>query len=56
MKKSYFILSLAIVLMLSVAIIAYGTWLNQQEEFQIAKRMEERTLQLRGAKAEFRTL
>ncbi|MBQ7476083.1 MAG: efflux RND transporter periplasmic adaptor subunit [Selenomonadaceae bacterium] len=56
MKKSYFILSLAIVLILSVAIIAYGTWLNQQGEFQIAKRMEERTLQLRGAKAEFRTL
>ncbi len=56
MKKSYFILSLVIVLVLSVAIIAYGTWLNQQGEFQIAKRMEERTLQLRGAKAELRTL
>lgn len=56
MKKSYFILSLAIVLVLSVAIIAYGTWLNQQGEFQIAKRIEERTLQLKGAKAELRTL
>lgn len=56
MKKSYFILSLVIVLVLSVAVIAYGTWLNQQGEFQIAKRMEERTLQLKGAKAELRML
>lgn len=56
MKKSYFILSLVIILILSVGIIAYGTWLNQQGEFQIAKRMEERTLQLKGAKAELRTL
>ena len=56
MKKNYFILSLVIVLLLSVAIIAYSTWLNHQGEFQIAKRMEERTLQLKGAKAELRTL
>ena len=56
MKKSYFILSLTIVIVLSVLIIGYGTWLNQQGEFQIAKRMEERTLQLKGATVEWRTL
>ncbi len=41
---------------MSDLIIAYGTWLNYQGEFQIAKRMEERTVQLKGAKAELRTL
>ena len=45
-----------IILILSVAIISYGTWLNQQGEFQIAKSIAERTLQLQGSKASLRTL
>lgn len=56
MNKKYFVLSLAIVLILSVAIIFYGAWLNRQGEFQIAKRMQERTVQLKGAQAKTRTL
>ena len=56
MKHSYFIVALVIVLMLSFGLIYYGAYLNDQGEVQIAKRMEERTLPLVGAKVSTRSI
>ena len=52
--KKYFMIGLGIVLALSLTIILYGAWLNERGEFQIAKRMSERSMDLRGAKASVR--
>ena len=52
--KKYFMIGLGIVLALSLSLILYGAWLNERGEFQIAKRMSERSLELQGAKAEKR--
>ena len=52
--KKYFMIGLGIVLALSLTLILYGAWLNERGEFQIAKRMSERSLELQGAKAEKR--
>ncbi|WP_407397816.1 hypothetical protein [Anaerovibrio sp.] len=48
--KKYFIIGLAFILCLSIGIITYGAWLNNQGEFQIMKRMSENVLEVRGAK------
>ena len=52
--KKYFMIGLGIVLALSLTIILYGAWLNERGEFQIAKRMSERSMELQGAKAAVR--
>ena len=52
--KKYFMIGLGIVLALSLTIILYGAWLNERGEFQIAKRMSERSLELQGARASAR--
>ncbi len=51
MKRYYFI-GIAIILMAALALVGYGAWLNYSDENQIAHRMEERRLQLTGARAE----
>ena len=52
--KKYFMIGLGIVLALSLTIILYGAWLNERGEFQIAKRMSERSLELLGSRAAVR--
>ena len=52
--RSYFMIGLALVLLLAFSVIFYGIWLNEQGEYQIAERMEERRLTLSGAKAEIK--
>ena len=54
--KRYFMAGLAVVLALSLGAILYGAWLNERGEFQIAKRMEERRVTLRGARVAVRPL
>ena len=41
---------MAIILFLSVMLVVYGGYLNYNDSNQIANRMEERALQLTGAK------
>ena len=55
MKRYYFI-GIAVILVLALALVGYGAWLNFSDENQIARRMEERALQLTGAKAQKRAL
>ena len=55
MKKLYFV-GLALILMMAVGLIAYGTYLNKTDESQIEMRMESRTIPLQGAKVQVRNL
>ena len=52
--KKYFMIGLGVVLALSLTIILYGAWLNEVGEFQIARRMSERSLELQGSRAAVR--
>lgn len=54
--KKYFYTAIVIILILSGALVAYGGYLNYSDSNQIANRMEERALQLTGAKATKRNL
>ena len=54
--KRYFMIGLALVLLLALSTIFYGAWLNEEGEYKIAERMEDRRLTLSGAKAETREL
>lgn len=54
--KKYFYVGAAIILILSFGLVAYGGWLNYSDEHQIANLMEERAIQLSGAKVEQRIL
>lgn len=54
--KRYYAVGLATILLMAVALIAYGTYLNRSDENQIAKRMAERTIPLQGEKAKVRSL
>ena len=54
--RRYFMIGLAIVLVISLSAIFYGAWLNERGEYQITRRMEERRLTLHGAKAAVRRL
>ena len=54
--KKYFYIAMAIILFLSVMLVVYGGYLNYNDSNQIANRMEERALQLTGAKVESRFL
>lgn len=53
MKKSYMV-GLVLILLFAVSMIAYGAWLNQTGEDQIATRMQNRTIPLQGTKAAVR--
>ena len=55
MKKLYFV-GMVIILLVAISLIGYGTYLNKTDENQIEMRMENRTIPLQGAKAEFRNL
>ena len=55
MKRPFF-LGLGTILILIIALIVYGTYLNQRGESQIAERMSDRTIPLRGAKVQMRQL
>ena len=54
--KKYFMIGLGVVLALSLSLILYGTYLNGRGEFQIAKRMSERSVELQGARVEKRLI
>ena len=54
--KRYFFIGLAAILVLAIALVGYGTWLNVSDENQIARRMDERALTLTGAKVKRRSL
>lgn len=49
--KKYFYLGIAIILIMALAIVGYGAWLNYSDEHQIANRMDNRRVQLSGAQA-----
>ena len=55
MKRLYLV-GLVIILLMAVAMIGYGAWLNKSGENQIVERMENRTIPLQGAKAQFRDI
>lgn len=55
MKKFYFI-GLTIILLLAVALIAYGSYLNNTDESHIEMQMENRTIPLRGELVKIRPL
>ncbi len=55
MRRYYFI-GIAVILALALALVGYGAWLNFSDENQIAKRMEERALQITGARVQTREL
>ena len=44
--KKYFYIGMVVILILAVALVAYGGWLNYRDENQIANRMESRLLEL----------
>ncbi len=54
--KRYFMMGMAIVLALSLGAIFYGAWLNERGEFQIARRMKERSVLLRGTRVAMRPI
>jgi len=55
MKKIYG-LALVLVLLMALAIVGWGAWLNYSDEHQIAKRMDSRALQVTGAQVAMRQL
>ena len=54
--KKYFYIGIVVILMMALALVGYGAWLNYSDEDQIARRMDSRVLQLEGARAEMREL
>jgi len=54
--KKYFYTAIVIILILAGGLVAYGGYLNYSDSNQIANRMEERALQLTGAKVTRRNL
>lgn len=48
--KKYFFIGIGIILVLALALVAYGTWLNISDEDQIAHRMDSRALRVNGAR------
>ncbi len=49
--KKFFYIGMAIILILSVSLVAYGGWLNYRDENQIANRMEARSIELTCGRA-----
>ncbi len=54
--KKYFYIALVIILMLSVGIIVWGTYLNSRGENIIAARMDNRKLPLKGQTVQYREI
>ncbi len=54
--KKFYIVGLVVILMMAIGMIAYGTYLNESGENQIATRMKERSIPLQGEKAKYRNL
>lgn len=54
--KKYFYIGLAVILLMSVGIIVYGTYLNTRGENIIASRMDNRKLPLKGQAAQMREI
>ncbi len=54
--KKFYIVGLVIILMMAIGMIAYGMYLNESGENQIATRMKERSIPLQGEKAKYRNL
>ena len=52
--KKIFSLGIVIILLLAVAIVIWGAWLNYSDENQIATRMDSRAVELTAARAEVR--
>ena len=48
--KKYFYLGTCLVLLMALALVGYGAWLNFSDENQIARRMDSRVLQLNAAR------
>lgn len=55
MKRNFYI-GLAVILLLSISVILYGTYLNSRGENIIATRMDNRSLTLKGQKAKVREI
>ena len=55
MKRPFF-MGLGVILVLIIALVVYGTYLNQRGESQIAERMSDQTIPLRGAKVQIRQI
>lgn len=55
MRKFYFV-GLVAILIMAIGMIAYGAYLNESGENQIAKRMRERTIPLQGEKVKYRNI
>lgn len=55
MKKNFYI-GVGLIVLLILSLLAYGVYLNQRSESNIAKRMAENRLPLRGAKVQMRNI
>ena len=55
MKKNFYI-GVSLIVLLILSLLAYGVYLNQRSESNIAKRMAENRLPLRGAKVQMRNI
>ena len=54
--KRYFLIGLSVLLLLSIGLIFYGAWLNNQGEYRIMQSMKEQKLNLLGASVERRDI
>ena len=54
--KKFYIVGMAVILLMAVSLIFYGIHLNQSGENQITKRMADRTIPLQGEKVAYREL
>lgn len=54
--RKYFLLSLAIIVLVVVGIISYGAFLNKAGENKISERMADRKIPLQGATVKFRNI
>ena len=54
--KKFYIIGMAIILLMAVSLIFYGIHLNRSGESQITKRMADRTIPLQGEKVAYRDL
>ena len=54
--KKFFLSGMGVIFFIAIALIAYGTYLNQKGEYQISKRLDERAIPLMGEKIEKRSI
>ncbi|MBR1859016.1 MAG: efflux RND transporter periplasmic adaptor subunit [Selenomonadaceae bacterium] len=54
--KKYFYIGMAIIVLLVMILLGYGTYLNERGENQITELMENRMIPLKGTKAEIRNI